>query len=132
MGTTEILCWQESFIPGSVLIQEELSMTSCRTTARLGNVQHIVKGIKAFYLYMQDFAFESNEQRMRAAAHLMAASLAGAYAMNQCREPMRASLLSQLHALLKPGLDPPVSITAHDLTHNNSRSSYSLTASSST
>lgn len=58
---------------------------------------------------MQDFALESNEQRMRAAAHLMASSLAGAYAMNQCREPMRASLLSQLHALLKPNLDPTVS-----------------------
>ena len=57
----------------------------------------------------QDFAFESNEQRMRAAAHLMASSLAGAYAMNQCREPMRGSLLSQLHALLKPSLDPGVS-----------------------
>ena len=60
-------------------------------------------------LAAQDFAFESNEQRMRAAAHLMASSLAGAYAMNQCREPMRASLGSQLHALLKPNLDPPVS-----------------------
>ena len=60
-------------------------------------------------LAVQDFAFESNEQRMRAAAHLMASSLAGAYAMNLCREPMRASLGSQLHALLKPNLDPPVS-----------------------
>ena len=58
---------------------------------------------------LQDFAFESNEQRMRAAAHLMASSLAGAYAMNQCREPMRTSLLTQLHALLKPSLDPGVS-----------------------
>ena len=85
-------------------------------------MQHVVRGFKAFCAYMQDFAFESNEQRMRAAAHLMAASLAGAYAMNQCREPMRASLLSQLHALLKPGLDPPVSITAHDLTYNGSMS----------
>ena len=119
MGTTDILCWQKSCITGSVLSQEDLSMT-CRTTARLGSVQHIVTGIKASCVYMQDFAFESNEQRMRAAAHLMAASLAGAYAMNQCREPMRASLLSQLHALLKPGLEPPVSITitAHDLTQN--------------
>jgi CCR4-NOT transcription complex subunit 1 len=68
--------------------------------------------------HMQDFAFESNEQRMRTAAHLMAASLAGAYAMNQCREPMRASLLTQLHALLKPGLDPLVIITADDLAYN--------------
>ena len=67
---------------------------------------------------VQDFAFESNEQRMRAAAHLMASSLAGAYAMNQCREPMRGSLLSQLHTLLKPpSLDPAVSHTSrpHDL-----------------
>ncbi len=58
---------------------------------------------------LQDFAFESNEQRMRGAAHLMASSLAGAYAMNQCREPMRGSLQSQLHNLLKPNLDPGVS-----------------------
>lgn len=92
----------------------------------LGYVQHIVKGFKAFCAYVQDFAFESNEQRMRAAAHLMAASLAGAYAMNQCREPMRASLLSQLHALLKPGMDPPVSITAHGLAYNGSMSFLSV------
>ena len=66
------------------------------------------EALSVLRLAAQDFAFESNEQRMRAAAHLMASSLAGAYAMNQCREPMRASLGSQLHALLKPNLDPPV------------------------
>ncbi len=59
--------------------------------------------------FVQDFAFESSEKRMQQAAHLMASSLAGAYAMNQCREPMRGSLLTHLHALLKPNLDPGVS-----------------------
>ena len=49
---------------------------------------------------LQDFAFESDGQRMRKAAHLMVTSLAGSMALVSCRDAMRISLSSQLRSLL--------------------------------
>lgn len=43
---------------------------------------------------------ESDEGRMRKAAHLMVSSLAGSLALVTCREPLRSSLAGQLRHLL--------------------------------
>lgn len=49
---------------------------------------------------MQDFALETDEGRVRKAAHLMVSSLAGSLALVTCREPLRTSLAAQLRHLL--------------------------------
>ncbi len=65
-----------------------------------GEKYHDILGITDFMACPQDFAFESDGQRMRKAAHLMVTSLAGSMALVSCRDAMRASLSSQLRALL--------------------------------
>lgn len=50
----------------------------------------------------QDFAAEPDEHRLRAAAHQMASALAGSLALVTCREALKASLASNMKALLKP------------------------------
>jgi hypothetical protein len=63
--------------------------------------RHIIAKMNIWsWLSLQDFAFESDGQRMRKAAHLMVTSLAGSMALVSCRDAMRTSLSSQLRALL--------------------------------
>ncbi|KAH9627459.1 hypothetical protein KSS87_006150 [Heliosperma pusillum] len=52
-------------------------------------------------LVIKDYAFESDESRIFNAAHLMVASLAGSLAHVTCKEPLRASISSQLRSLLQ-------------------------------
>ncbi|KAK9292677.1 hypothetical protein L1049_020655 [Liquidambar formosana] len=47
-------------------------------------------------LVLKDYAMESDETRIYNAAHLMVASLAGSLAHVTCKEPLRASISSQL------------------------------------
>ena len=51
-------------------------------------------------LALKDFATEPEEARLRKAAHLMVASLAGSLALVTCKEPLRLSAAQQLRALL--------------------------------
>ncbi|KAI9256566.1 CCR4-Not complex component, Not1-domain-containing protein [Phascolomyces articulosus] len=50
-------------------------------------------------LIAKDFAVESDENKMRNAAHLMAQNLAGSLAMVTCKEPLRLSMATNLHAI---------------------------------
>ena len=50
-------------------------------------------------LVTKDFAVESDENKMRNAAHLMAQNLAGSLAMVTCKEPLRLSMGSNLRAI---------------------------------
>ena len=52
-------------------------------------------------LVLKDFAVEPDAARLRKAAHLMVSSLAGSLALVTCREPLKASVASQLRALLQ-------------------------------
>ena len=58
-------------------------------------------------LARKDYGADPDDARLRSAAHLAAASLAGSLALVTCREPLRAALAAQLRALLAqvPGLD---------------------------
>jgi len=59
-------------------------------------------------LVLKDFAVEPDATRLRKAAHLMVSSLAGSLALVTCREPLKASVASQLRALLQQaGAVPP-------------------------
>lgn len=62
-------------------------------------------------LVLKDFAVEPDAARLRKAAHLMVSSLAGSLALVTCREPLKASVTSQLRTLLQqagvlPSTDP--------------------------
>ncbi|KAK4519925.1 uncharacterized protein ATC70_010169 [Mucor velutinosus] len=50
-------------------------------------------------LVAKDFAMESDENKMRKAAHLMAQSLAGSLAMVTCKDPLRTSMVNHMRAL---------------------------------
>ncbi|KAK4801597.1 hypothetical protein SAY86_022084 [Trapa natans] len=52
-------------------------------------------------LVLKDYALESDETRIHNAAHLMVASLAGSLAHVTCKEPLRASISSQLRSSLQ-------------------------------
>ncbi|XP_027108902.2 uncharacterized protein [Coffea arabica] len=52
-------------------------------------------------LVLKDYAMETDETRIRNAAHLMVASLAGSLAHVTCKEPLRASISSQLRNSLQ-------------------------------
>ncbi|KAK4802906.1 hypothetical protein SAY86_001109 [Trapa natans] len=52
-------------------------------------------------LVLKDYALESDETRIHNAAHLMVASLAGSLAHVTCKEPLRASISSQLRNSLQ-------------------------------
>ncbi|CAN4111809.1 unnamed protein product [Withania somnifera] len=52
-------------------------------------------------LVLKDYAMESDETRIRNAAHLMVASLSGSLAHVTCKEPLRGSISNQLHNLLQ-------------------------------
>jgi CCR4-NOT transcription complex subunit 1 len=59
-------------------------------------------------LVLKDFAVEPDGARLRKAAHLMVSSLAGSLALVTCREPLKASVASQLRAMLQQaGVAPP-------------------------
>ena len=50
-------------------------------------------------LVVKDFAMESDENKMRKAAHLMAQSLAGSLAMVTCKDPLRTTMINHMRAL---------------------------------
>ncbi|KAI9490122.1 CCR4-Not complex component, Not1-domain-containing protein [Zychaea mexicana] len=50
-------------------------------------------------LVAKDFAVESDENKMRNAAHLMGQNLAGSLAMVTCKEPLRLSMATNLRAI---------------------------------
>ena len=52
-------------------------------------------------LIVKDFAMESDEGQMRAAAHLMVSSLAGSLALVTCREPLRVSMANHHRQLMQ-------------------------------
>ncbi|XP_047337457.1 CCR4-NOT transcription complex subunit 1 [Impatiens glandulifera] len=52
-------------------------------------------------LVLKDYAMEYDENRIRSAAHLMVASLAGSLAHVTCKEPLRGSISSQLRSTLQ-------------------------------
>ncbi|KAE9611238.1 putative CCR4-Not complex component, Not1, CCR4-NOT transcription complex subunit 1, HEAT [Lupinus albus] len=52
-------------------------------------------------LVLKDYSMESDETRILNAAHLMVASLAGSLAHVTCKEPLRASISSQLRTSLQ-------------------------------
>ncbi|XP_019427312.1 PREDICTED: CCR4-NOT transcription complex subunit 1-like [Lupinus angustifolius] len=52
-------------------------------------------------LVLKDYSMESDENRILNAAHLMVASLAGSLAHVTCKEPLRASISSQLRTSLQ-------------------------------
>lgn len=52
-------------------------------------------------LVLKDYAMESDETRIRNAAHLMVASLSGSLAHVTCKEPLRGSISGQLRNLLQ-------------------------------
>ncbi|CAI9101327.1 OLC1v1038621C1 [Oldenlandia corymbosa var. corymbosa] len=52
-------------------------------------------------LVLKDYAMETDETRILTAAHLMVASLAGSLAHVTCKEPLRASISSQLRSSLQ-------------------------------
>ncbi|KAK4267898.1 hypothetical protein QN277_024622 [Acacia crassicarpa] len=52
-------------------------------------------------LVLKDYAMESDETRILNAAHLMVASLSGSLAHVTCKEPLRASISSQLRTSLQ-------------------------------
>jgi CCR4-NOT transcription complex subunit 1 len=59
-------------------------------------------------LVVKDFALEPNEQKMRKAAQLMVANLAGSLAVVTCKEPLRLSMANHLRTMLQqaPGVEP--------------------------
>ena len=66
-------------------------------------------------LVLKDFAVEPDAARLRKAAHLMVSSLAGSLALVTCREPLKASVTSQLRTLLQQaGALPPADPAALD------------------
>ena len=52
-------------------------------------------------LIMKDFAFESDETKMRAAAHSMVQNLTSSLALVTCKEPLRVSINNHLGSLLE-------------------------------
>ncbi|KAI9272225.1 CCR4-Not complex component, Not1-domain-containing protein [Helicostylum pulchrum] len=50
-------------------------------------------------LVTKDFSMESDENKMRKAAHLMAQSLAGSLAMVTCKDPLRTSMVNHMRVL---------------------------------
>ncbi|KAG1050197.1 hypothetical protein G6F43_007509 [Rhizopus delemar] len=68
-------------------------------------------------LILKDFAVESDENKMKKAAHLMARSLAGSLAMVTCKEPLRASMINHLRNIfMANGLGEVVAEQAATLT----------------
>ncbi|KAL8091899.1 uncharacterized protein LOC141692281 isoform X1 [Apium graveolens] len=71
-------------------------------------------------LVLKDYAMESDETRIRNAAHLMVASLAGSLAHVTCKEPLRASITSHLRSsvqgltLANDLLEQAVQLVAND------------------
>lgn len=60
-------------------------------------------------LIVKDFATESDENKMRRAAHLMVSNLAGSLALVTCKEPLRVSMGNHLRSLLQQaGVDPGI------------------------
>ena len=55
---------------------------------------------------MQDYACEEDEGKMRKAAHLMSASVAGCMSIVTCKELLRSTLASFLRRDLASELDP--------------------------
>ncbi|XP_039684486.1 CCR4-NOT transcription complex subunit 1 isoform X2 [Medicago truncatula] len=71
-------------------------------------------------LVLKDYAMESEEKRIKNAAHLMVASLAGSLAHVTCKEPLRTSISNQLRTALQnlgianEILEPAVQLVTND------------------
>lgn len=61
----------------------------------------------------KDFAMESDEKKMRKAAQLMVANLAGSLALVACREPLKVSVSNHLRQLLVAAATATVSDTSN-------------------
>lgn len=61
--------------------------------------------ITAKSIVTKDFAMESDENKMRKAAQLMVANLAGSLALVTCREPLHTSISSHLRQLLTAAIN---------------------------
>ncbi|KAK0228205.1 Not1-domain-containing protein [Armillaria fumosa] len=59
-----------------------------------------IAGISTRELVVKDFASESNEDKLRKAAHLMGQKLAGSLALVTCKEPLKSNLAAHLRAYL--------------------------------
>jgi CCR4-NOT transcription complex subunit 1 len=55
-----------------------------------------IAAVSSRELVAKDFAMESDENKMRKAAHLMVQNLAGSLAMVTCKEPLRLALATNL------------------------------------
>lgn len=64
-------------------------------------------------LVAKDFAMESDENKMRTAAHLMAQNLAGSLAMVTCKEPLRLTMVTNLRNIFVANGIAEVSLTNH-------------------
>lgn len=58
-----------------------------------------IAGISSRDLLMKDFGMESDDTRLRQAAHLMVSKLAGSLALVTCKEPLRTSMLNNIRTM---------------------------------
>eukprot|EP00295_Goniomonas_pacifica_P011971 CAMPEP_0175883488 /NCGR_PEP_ID=MMETSP0107_2-20121207/44004_1 /TAXON_ID=195067 ORGANISM="Goniomonas pacifica, Strain CCMP1869" /NCGR_SAMPLE_ID=MMETSP0107_2 /ASSEMBLY_ACC=CAM_ASM_000203 /LENGTH=307 /DNA_ID=CAMNT_0017203555 /DNA_START=14 /DNA_END=933 /DNA_ORIENTATION=+ len=72
-------------------------------------------------LLLKDFAMETDEAKVRRAAHLMVQHLAGSLALVTCKEPLRVSMCNQLRTYLQrqqagdqQAIEQAVQVTAAD------------------
>ncbi|KAF7311634.1 Not1-domain-containing protein [Mycena kentingensis (nom. inval.)] len=59
-----------------------------------------IAGISTRELVTKDFATESNEDKLRKAAHLMAQKLAGSLALVTCKEPLKSNMTTHIRQFL--------------------------------
>jgi CCR4-NOT transcription complex subunit 1 len=59
-----------------------------------------IAGISSRDLLMKDFGMESDETKLRQAAHLMVSKLAGSLALVTCKEPLRTSMLNNIRTMM--------------------------------
>ena len=59
-----------------------------------------IAGISSRDLLMKDFGMESDDGKLRQAAHLMVSKLAGSLALVTCKEPLRTSMLNNIRTMM--------------------------------
>jgi CCR4-NOT transcription complex subunit 1 len=59
-----------------------------------------IAGISSRDLLMKDFGMESDDAKLRQAAHLMVSKLAGSLALVTCKEPLRTSMLNNIRTMM--------------------------------
>jgi CCR4-NOT transcription complex subunit 1 len=60
-----------------------------------------IAGISSRDLLMKDFGMESDENKLRQAAHLMVQKLAGSLALVTCKEPLRTSMTNNMRLMMQ-------------------------------